>query len=113
MSNKIIEIASVVIKLENKQIELTANEARIVLDELSKLLKDDKTDDLLEKYKELSKKLEQKEKLIPYPVPYPIYPVRPIYVEPYWQPSPHPRRYEITCKADNQQTLCINTVSTT
>ena len=81
------EITKIKLRLKDRSIELTAQEAREVQAELNKLFEIEKTQ--LQKLQEEWDKLPKKEY-----VPYPVYPA-PIIIErngPYW-----PRPWEIWC----------------
>lgn len=94
------EITRIKLKLKDREIELTAQEARDVQKELNQLFEMEKT--------ELQKLQEEWEKTAPKKeyVPYPVYPA-PIIIErntPYW-----PRPWEIWCgtTGGNSGTLCM------
>ena len=80
-SDKIINITQIQIKLKDREISLSSEEARKVYEELDKLFE-----------MEQSETVKQYEKIVPMPYPVPSYP--PIIIErtPYW-----PRPWETTC----------------
>ena len=107
-----LEITKVLLKLEGKEIELTADEARQVQKELNRLFDMEKTE--IQKFKDQWEK--DNPKTLPIPILHPAYPpYQPIIIDrqPWeptpWTPAPPRFPYWTTlCSVGGTNTLCID-----
>lgn len=84
-----VEITKIKLQLAGQEIEITAEEAKQLRDELNKLLEEPKADlAKLQDYFDKWQEKQPKKEYVPLPYPVPYYLPQPIYIEPYspWPP---------------------------